>query len=155
MAEDEPPLAMHFTVHQHRPAVEIPACPALGMILTMDCAKLDSWLLAELESRVRAVLDGRMAGTGVGQDEVHIDIEPDRVEFAVSSQPDGTWAWQGALSTRRCLEAIERWKLHLAAASPGPAKIGVGKADWIRPPLPPNRTGGSPASGFPVSGPSS
>jgi len=34
-------------------------------------------------------------------------------------------------------------------------KIGVGKAGWSRPPLPPNRTGGSPASGFPVDGPSS
>src|SRR5665213_480683 len=33
--------------------------------------------------------------------------------------------------------------------------IGVGKADWFRLPLPPNRTGGFPASGFPVSGPSS
>jgi hypothetical protein len=30
--------------------------------------------------------------------------------------------------------------------------IGVGKADCFRPPLPPNRTGGSPASGSPVSG---
>jgi hypothetical protein len=30
--------------------------------------------------------------------------------------------------------------------------IGVGKADWFRPPLPPNRTGGFPASGSPVSG---
>jgi hypothetical protein len=30
--------------------------------------------------------------------------------------------------------------------------IGVGKADWVRPPLPPNRTGGFPASGSPVSG---
>ncbi|HZL38225.1 MAG TPA: hypothetical protein VFC78_23120, partial [Tepidisphaeraceae bacterium] len=36
-----------------------------------------------------------------------------------------------------------------------PFMIGVGKADWFRPPLPPNRTGGFPASGFPVSGPSS
>jgi hypothetical protein len=31
-------------------------------------------------------------------------------------------------------------------------KIGVGTADWIRPPLPPNRTGGSPAYGSPVDG---
>ncbi len=30
--------------------------------------------------------------------------------------------------------------------------IGVGKADWVRPPLPPNRTGGFPASGSPVDG---
>jgi len=32
------------------------------------------------------------------------------------------------------------------------SEIGVGKADWFRPPLPPNRTGGSPASGSPVNG---
>jgi hypothetical protein len=32
------------------------------------------------------------------------------------------------------------------------AGIGVGKADWIRPPLPPNRTCRSPASGSPVDG---
>src|SRR5271157_4439639 len=30
--------------------------------------------------------------------------------------------------------------------------IGVGRADWFRSPLPPNRTGGSPASGSPVGG---
>src|SRR5512139_724942 len=30
--------------------------------------------------------------------------------------------------------------------------IGVGRAEWLRLPLPPNRTGGSPASGSPVSG---
>ena len=30
--------------------------------------------------------------------------------------------------------------------------IGVGKAHWLEPPLPPNRTGGSPASGSPVDG---
>ncbi len=30
--------------------------------------------------------------------------------------------------------------------------IGVGKAHWFEPPLPPNRTCGSPASGSPVSG---
>src|SRR6266542_30213 len=30
--------------------------------------------------------------------------------------------------------------------------IGVGRADWFRLPLPPNRTGGSPASGSPVGG---
>ena len=28
--------------------------------------------------------------------------------------------------------------------------IGVGKLHWVAPPLPPNRTGGSPASGSPV-----
>ena len=28
--------------------------------------------------------------------------------------------------------------------------IGVGKPHWIAAPLPPNRTGGFPASGFPV-----
>ena len=31
-------------------------------------------------------------------------------------------------------------------------EIGVGKAHWFEPPLPPNRTCGSPASGSPVSG---
>jgi len=30
--------------------------------------------------------------------------------------------------------------------------IGVGRADWVRPPLPPNRTCSFPASGFPVDG---
>src|SRR6266404_7571816 len=30
--------------------------------------------------------------------------------------------------------------------------IGVGRDDWFRLPLPPNRTGGSPASGSPVGG---
>src|SRR5262249_30449865 len=30
--------------------------------------------------------------------------------------------------------------------------IGVGKPHWVAAPLPPNRTGGSPASGSPVSG---
>ena len=30
--------------------------------------------------------------------------------------------------------------------------IGVGRTDWIRFPLPPNRTGGFPASGSPVDG---
>src|ERR1700740_1912029 len=30
--------------------------------------------------------------------------------------------------------------------------IGVGRTDWVRSPLPPNRTGGSPASGSPVDG---
>src|SRR5215813_2129089 len=29
--------------------------------------------------------------------------------------------------------------------------IGVGGTDWLQSPLPPNRTGGSPASGSPVS----
>ena len=33
-----------------------------------------------------------------------------------------------------------------------PLAIGVGTADWFRPPLPPNRTGGFPASGSPVDG---
>jgi hypothetical protein len=33
-----------------------------------------------------------------------------------------------------------------------PHRIGVGRADWIRLPLPPNRTGGFPASGSPVGG---
>ena len=32
------------------------------------------------------------------------------------------------------------------------AHIGVRKADWFRPPFPPNRTGGFPASGSPVDG---
>ncbi len=32
------------------------------------------------------------------------------------------------------------------------AMIGVGSADWVRHPLPPNRTCGSPASGSPVDG---
>src|SRR5690242_16838498 len=32
------------------------------------------------------------------------------------------------------------------------AMIGVGSRDWVRDPLPPNRTGGSPASGSPVDG---
>ena len=31
-------------------------------------------------------------------------------------------------------------------------RIGVGRADWLRLPLPPNRTGGSPAYGSPVGG---
>jgi len=31
-----------------------------------------------------------------------------------------------------------------------PAEIGVGKPHWFAAPLPPNRTGGSPASGSPV-----
>ena len=31
-------------------------------------------------------------------------------------------------------------------------KIGVGRADWFRPLPPPNRAGGSPAHGSPVSG---
>src|SRR6266581_3126768 len=31
-------------------------------------------------------------------------------------------------------------------------RIGVGRGDWIRLPLPPNRTGGSPTSGSPVGG---
>jgi hypothetical protein len=30
--------------------------------------------------------------------------------------------------------------------------IGVGTAHWVAPPLPPNRTGGFPASGSPVGG---
>src|SRR5687767_400973 len=30
--------------------------------------------------------------------------------------------------------------------------IGVGRVDWLRLPLPPNRTGGFPASGSPVNG---
>src|SRR5215472_12382492 len=30
--------------------------------------------------------------------------------------------------------------------------IGVGRTDWVRSPLPPNRTGGSPASSSPVDG---
>jgi len=33
-----------------------------------------------------------------------------------------------------------------------PVRIGVGKPHWIAAPLPPNRTGGSPASGSPVDG---
>ena len=32
------------------------------------------------------------------------------------------------------------------------AYIGVGRTEWSRSPLPPNRTGGSPASGSPVGG---
>ena len=42
------------------------------------------------------------------------------------------------------------------ASTPGMSRvgkeIGVGKAHWFEPPLPPNRTCGSPASGSPVSG---
>jgi len=34
----------------------------------------------------------------------------------------------------------------------GNIQIGVGATDWFRPPLPPNRTGGSPAYGSPVDG---
>ena len=33
-----------------------------------------------------------------------------------------------------------------------PLAIGVGRTNWLRSPLPPNRTGGSPASGSPVGG---
>ncbi len=35
---------------------------------------------------------------------------------------------------------------------PGASKIGVGRADWFRPLPPPNRAGGFPAHGSPVSG---
>jgi hypothetical protein len=40
-----------------------------------------------------------------------------------------------------------------AASRPGdPPPIGVGRPDWVRAPLPPNRAGGSPAHGSPVDG---
>ena len=42
--------------------------------------------------------------------------------------------------------------LHLADAEHLQAHIGVGRTDWTRFPLPPNRTGGFPASGSPVDG---
>src|SRR6266508_2425065 len=43
-------------------------------------------------------------------------------------------------------------RVNLAQASDRAEVIGVGRADWFRLPLPPNRTGGSPASGSPVGG---
>ena len=56
--------------------------------------------------------------------------------------------WRAGFHLRRYLQLKSRaaWK------PPSFPRIGVGKANWIRPPLPPNRTGGIPASGSPVSG---
>lgn len=46
-------------------------------------------------------------------------------------------------------QRLLRWfQSTLQSAQP----IGVGRADWFRLPLPPNRTGGFPASGSPVGG---
>ena len=39
-----------------------------------------------------------------------------------------------------------------ALVHPHPRPIGVGRPDWVRAPLPPNRAGGSPAHGSPVDG---
>ncbi len=40
----------------------------------------------------------------------------------------------------------------LEMANPERVPIGVGRTDWFRPLPPPNRAGGSPAHGSPVSG---
>ena len=47
---------------------------------------------------------------------------------------------------------LRRRLLFFAGMSQAGKVIGVGKAHWFEPPLPPNRTCGSPASGSPVSG---
>ena len=56
------------------------------------------------------------------------------------------FAWQSELDwmTRSHRELIKEGKLRV--------HIGVGRADWLRLPLPPNRAGGSPAHGSPVDG---
>jgi len=53
----------------------------------------------------------------------------------------------GKPAARLCRINRRRVALPLPAAG-----IGVARVDWFRLPLPPNRTGGSPASGFPVGG---
>ena len=66
-------------------------------------------------------------------------------------RPDVTgWRSVGAASARRSDRTTEGPPT--SAMSPVGEEIGVGKAHWFEPPLPPNRTCGSPASGSPVSG---
>ena len=48
-------------------------------------------------------------------------------------------------------EGLPEEDLHLSGKMRLQAHIGVGRA-WLTPPLPPNRTGGSPAYGSPVDG---
>ena len=45
-----------------------------------------------------------------------------------------------------------KWRWAQAGRDDRPGRIGVGTAALFRPPLPPNRTGGFPASGSPVDG---
>lgn len=49
-------------------------------------------------------------------------------------------------------ESLAAAYAELFSRLPDEVLIGVGKADCVRPPLPPNRTGGFPASGSPVNG---
>ena len=53
-------------------------------------------------------------------------------------------------SRGQCCRLKAQGKKQLSGIEPSP--IGVGTVHWLAPPLPPNRTGGSPASGSPVDG---
>ena len=76
-----------------------------------------------------------------GSDRVH--------RFHPASPAEAGFAGQDRSSFRLFLSLEHAtWNI---ASGPLPRWIGVGMA-WLAPPLPPNRTGGFPASGSPVSG---
>src|SRR5689334_5481205 len=54
------------------------------------------------------------------------------------------------LKTRSRAKSAEHAEKKRGAPPSRGGMIGVGRDDWFRLPLPPNRTGGSPASGSPV-----
>ena len=90
-----------------------------------------------------AFLAQAMPDTGSG--------EGDTVELHAGFIPAGNIlnAYPGADFTA---EGFEVLRITVTEAPPNPiSRIGVGTTHWIAPPLPPNRTCGSPASGSPVS----
>lgn len=121
MQQDGSLTAMEFTTRRGRPAVDIPACPTLGVILSIEANRLDSWFLVTLEEQLRSVLDGRAPEGGVGKDEIWADITPDRAEFTICEYKDGTAGWRDQLPTLTCLQVIERWKCHLLTVQPSGA----------------------------------
>ncbi|MFH1708226.1 MAG: hypothetical protein ABIF71_09955, partial [Planctomycetota bacterium] len=78
-------------------------------------------------------LDGRPLGSAVNTRE--------GVDELIELAPDQTRAFRIAYTTR----GLGSWRYRIDQRL-----IGVGTAHWLAPPLPPNRTGGFPASGSPV-----
>lgn len=106
-------MESQFTTGPRGPAIETPACPALGVVLSMDGNRPDAWFLVTLARGLQVVLAGEVPGYEVAQDEVSADITPDRVEIVVSEMPDGTALFRESIPTRECAEVVARWQAHL------------------------------------------
>jgi hypothetical protein len=102
-----------FTISSRGPAIETPAYPALGFVLSQDGNRLNAWFLITLAESLRAVLAAELPESGVGQDEVNAVITPDWVEIVVSEMPDGTALFRESIPTAECAEAVARWQAHL------------------------------------------